>query len=248
MTGTSALQQLRDLFAHAKVVDLSPLLENGIPRWPTHPPLVIDPTVTHEHDGYYCQSVYMAEHTGSHVDAPHHIHADMPEATVEHIPPAALIGPATVVDLSDRQWQPGERATLADVKRWSERTGVQVEPGDIVLFHFGWLRRYWTTSGAWKRYAYNQPGFAEDLADFVIETGVRAVGTDTVAVGTPVVDGNQERCYFHERVLRRHIYLMECLDNLDQLPPKCFFIAAPLKIKRGSGSPIRAIALIPEAR
>ena len=53
-----------------QIVDLSPVIEKGIPRWPSHPHLVIDKTVTHEHDGFYCQSISMAEHTGAHVDPP----------------------------------------------------------------------------------------------------------------------------------------------------------------------------------
>ena len=66
------LTQLVELLTEFDVVDLSPTLENDIPRWPTHPPLVIQPTVTHAHDGYYCQTVFMGEHTGAHVDAPAH--------------------------------------------------------------------------------------------------------------------------------------------------------------------------------
>lgn len=244
-TQVEALRQMNTFVSGARVVDLTPLLENGIPRWPTHPPLVINPTVTHAHDGYYCQSIYLAEHCGAHVDAPYHIHEDLPQATIEHIPLSALVGTCTVVDLSHRDWKPGERATLADVMGWCERTGCAIEENDIVLLNFGWLRKYWTASGDWKYYAYNQPGLSEDLADYVLESRVKAFGTDTVAVGTPVVNGVQQRCFFHERVLRNNIYLMECLENLEELPPKCFFMAAPLKIHRGSGSPIRAIAFVP---
>ena len=46
-----------ELLREFDVVDLSPTLENDIPRWPTHPPLVIQPTGTHSHDGYYCQTI-----------------------------------------------------------------------------------------------------------------------------------------------------------------------------------------------
>jgi arylformamidase len=239
------LDLLTDLVENAAVVDLTPLLQNGIPKWPTHPPLVINQTVTHEHDGYYCQSVFLAEHCGTHVDAPYHIHADMPDYTIEHVRPDALLGKCTVIDLSDRDWRPGERATRADIENALNRLGTDIEKDDIVLLNFGWLEKYWTTSAEWKYYAYNQPGMSEDLAEYFLEKGIRALGTDTVAAGTPVKNGEQERCFIHERVLRQSIYLIECLDNLKKLPPKCYFMALPLKIHRGSGSPIRAIALIP---
>ena len=65
---------LHELIHTLRPVDLAPKLEHGIPRWPSHPHLVIDKTITHSHDGYFCQSISMAEHTGCHVDAPAHCH------------------------------------------------------------------------------------------------------------------------------------------------------------------------------
>lgn len=245
MSQANNLDLLSSLVANSKVVDLTPLLENNIPKWPTHPHLIINPTVTHEHDGYYCQSIFLAEHCGTHVDAPYHIHADMPDYTVEHIRPDALLGKCTVIDMSDREWQPGERATKDDIENVLERNGVEIEKGDIVLLNFGWLEKYWTTTFEWKYYAYNQPGLSEDAAEYFLQKEIKVLGADTIAVGTPVKDGNSDHCYVHERVLRKEIYLVECLENLKALPPKCFFIASPLKIHKGSGSPIRAIALIP---
>ena len=236
---------MTSLFADSEIVDLTVLLERGIPRWPSHPHLVIDPTVTHEHDGYYCQSISMAEHTGTHVDAPHHVHADLPEQTVEHIPLPSLIGPCTVIDLSDREWKPGECATLNDMLAYLERHGAEIDEGDIVLIHFGWLKRHWTTGKDWRYYVDNQPGLTKDAADYLIGKRVKAVGTDTAAVGTPVSGGVSKPCFFHQQVLRQGIYLIETLDQLDRLPVKCFFITAPLKIHRGSGSPVRAMAVVP---
>jgi arylformamidase len=241
-----ALSALSAIFARSKTVDLTALLENGIPRWPSHPHLVIDPTVTHSHDGYYCQSISLPEHCGTHMDAPYHVHPDMPEKTVEHIRPDALIGSCTVIDLSDRDWQPGERATLDDIMEYLNTNEAKIEQDDIVLINYGWYKKYWTTTSEWKYYVLNQPGLSDEAAQYMIDNRVRAVGTDTTAVGTPVVDGKSGTCYFHERVLRSEIYLMESLINLELLPVKCFFIATPLKIHKGSGSPIRAVAIIPE--
>ncbi len=57
---------LASLIGGMRSVDLAPKLERGMPIFPTHPHLVIDPTVVHRRDGYYCQSISMAEHTGCH--------------------------------------------------------------------------------------------------------------------------------------------------------------------------------------
>lgn len=235
---------LNDIFRSCSIVDLSVRLEKGIPRWPTHPPLIIDAAATHEHDGYANQALFLGEHTGTHMDAPYHIHGDMPEMTIDHIRPDAVIGRCVVADLSHKEWRPGERASLADIQQVLERTQTEIHEGDIVLIHFGWMK-HWTTSKNWGYYANNQPGLTEDAAHFLLKKQIKAVGTDTAAVGTPVADGAAGHCYFHEEVLRKQIYLIECLNNLHLLPAVCFFIALPLKIAGGTGSPIRAIALTP---
>jgi arylformamidase len=228
-----------------RCVDLSVTLEPGIPRWPTHPHLVIDPTVTHAHDGYYCQSLSLAEHCGTHVDAPSHAHADLMDATIEKAPADGLIGRAVVADLAPLGLGPGDRANLQQVRSALDHQNVQPGPGDILLLHFGWMR-HWTTGPDWKHYATNQPGLDRDVADWVLDTGIKAVGTDTIAVGTPLVNAIAQPCYFHEIVLRRGIPLIECLANLDQVAGgPLLFVAAPLKIRAGSGSPLRALAYLP---
>jgi kynurenine formamidase len=133
---------------------------------------------------------------------------------------------------------------MKDIEEAMGKNGSSLKPGDIVLIHYGWMK-HWTTSGNWKYYAMNQPGLTSEVADWIIENQVKSVGTDTIAVGTSVKDGQKiGRCHFHERVLRKHIYLIECLINLDKLPARSFFMAAPLKIRQGSGSPIRAMAFV----
>ena len=43
-------------------------------------------------------------------------------------------------------------------------------------------------------------------------------------------------------------YGLQCLSNLDQLPPTgAVVFAAPLKIRNGSGSPLRVLALMEKA-
>ena len=50
----------------------------------------------------------------------------------------------------------------------------------------------------------------------------------------------------HNLMHKNNRYGLASLCNLDKLPPKgAILIAAPLKIKNGTGSPIRALALVP---
>lgn len=230
-----------ELLGKMRKVDLTPMLENDMPRFPTHPPLVINPTIHHEHDGYYCQSIFMAEHTGAHVDAPFHIHSDKEGETIEKAPIDSLIGRAVLIDLSKLDLGPGEFASADDFIRQQREGNFSIEKGDIVVVNFGWLKKHWSISD-WKYYAGNGPGMDKSVAEYLMEKEIKALGADTIACGTAMKDSVLEFCHIHAIVLRSGVYLMECLSNLELLPSVFLFVALPLKIKNGSGSPIRAIA------
>lgn len=236
--------ELAQLISGFKCVDLAPLIEKGIPRWPTHPHLVIDQTVAHEHDGYYCQTLNIAEHTASHVDSPAHILPGRMEQTIETFPANVLMGPAVKYDIKSLDPKPGQLITADDLLALEEKSGAAAKEGYIALLNFGW-EKYWTTGADWKYYAMNEPGFDESAAKLLFERGVKAVGSDTIACDQAVIDGKALFSYGHEIYwLPNKILMMESLINLDDLPFFSYFIALPLKIKNGSGSPIRPIALI----
>lgn len=243
----SALKDLVSSLLTCTAVDLSPRIEPGIPRWPTHPHLVVDPTVTHPHDGYFCQTISMAEHTGSHVDAPIHIHSALTDRTVDCMPVTQLIGRAVVYHLESLALGPGDWVTRDDLVRYEERTGIIISPGDIALLDFHWAPRYWTTTATAHWYATNAPGLDEEATRFFLERGVKAVGSDTIACDTALKDGVQLSAWGHQQHWLPHdIYIMEELVNLDRLPTEVMFTALALPIAQGSGSPIRAVAWIPQ--
>lgn len=240
------LNRFAVMLASARVVDLSPTLRNGLPRWPAHPPLVVHPTITHERDGYYCQTLFIAEHIGAHVDAPAHTQPAMMEHTIDTMPPDALLAKASVFDLSPLALGPGD---VADAEALRSVEAAHPEPlgeGEIALLNYGWMRREWREDGGWRGYAENGPGLAEDAVLWLADRGVRAVGADTLSCDQPLRDGvATQRSYGHkDHWLPRHIYMIEVLANLDLLPPRCFFMGLPLKIAGGSGSPLRPIALV----
>jgi kynurenine formamidase len=235
---------LNHLVRSMRSVDLAPTLEPGIPKFPTHPHLVIDPTVTHARDGYYCQSLAMAEHTGCHCDAPAHVHADRMHQTVETFPADCLIATARVYDFSDRNLGPGETLTRRDIEDYEASHGEPVGKGEIAFVNFGWLKRHWRTDSGAHFYARNEPGMDEGVAKLFQERGVRAVGADTIACEIPIVDGvlgddPGHSCHW----LPNGILILECVARPELLPRSCFLFAAPLPIRNGSGSPLRPIAL-----
>ncbi|MEZ0214788.1 MAG: cyclase family protein [Xanthobacteraceae bacterium] len=230
-----------------RVVDLAPLLERGIPRWPTHPHLTIDKAVTHEHDGYYCQAIMMAEHTGAHVDAPAHVLPDRMDRTIDTFSADHLIATAVLYDFSDENLKPGQLITADDLRRAEVRSGAAVGEGEIAVVNYGWMARYWRTDAKAQWYVLNAPGMSEDACEFFRERKVKAVATDTVAAETAIIDGVPQDNPGHMKSWLPHdILIIEMLRNLEQVSPRFLFVATPLNIHEGSGSPIRPFAYCPE--
>lgn len=233
------------IMTDVKVVDLSALLENEAPIWPSHPPLIIHPTITHERHGYFTNTVFMPEHVGTHCDAPAHAVPAKMDETIDTMSIEAMIGPACVINVADRNLEAGETLSAADVTAWEDQHG-QIQPGDIVLINFGWYARHWKVGPEAKFYASNQPGLDESAVKLIYERGAKALGSDNTNVESPIVNGEfLNPGYAHAKYfLPNGLPLIESLVNLESLPPRCYFIALPLKIKGGSGSPIRPIALV----
>ncbi|OON39258.1 hypothetical protein BTJ39_15115 [Izhakiella australiensis] len=232
--------KIHELISRAEAIDLAPRLEPGIPKWPTHPHLIIDPTVNHEHDGYACQCLMLPEHAGCHVDAPFHNHAGL--CSVDELEVTCLIGPAVVYDFAPLVLGPGDLITAAMIRDYEAEHNVAVGEGEIALINFGWMARYWRADNHAQWYANNSPGMAEDAAILFKERNIKAIGADTVAVEIAIVDGVAGPAPGHlKHWLPNNILIIEMLTNLDKLGLRSYFVAAPLPIINGSGSPLRPI-------
>jgi kynurenine formamidase len=181
----------------------------------------------------------MNEHTGTHVDATGHY---MPAGHAEHkwidqIPPERWMGRAPVIDC---QGLPPRGAVTRDlVLAWEDQYGP-VKRGDIVVFNYGWWKK-WAIRPNDRDFLKDWPGLDPGTADLLLERGVSAIGSDTPSPEIFGVPGDQ----IHHKVLGRGVVIIENLSNLDQVSPLCFLMALPLPIRDGTGSPTRAIALVP---
>lgn len=241
----AALQGLR-------VIDLSPVLHINMEQWWMHPDVAMVPNARNfEQDNYYLQTLVLPEHSGCHVDAPAHVLADRPDETIDTFAPTVLWGVAKKVDLSDEDFKPGTLLSLDHFQEKVEEAGLRIEHGDVVLVQFGWDRyrhgadrdhniaRWW---GA------NAPGFSEELCQFLGELHPVAVGTDTAACDIAAIDGTIVNAaeWGHRRdFLPKGILIIEGLYDLALVPSTFYFVALPLKIHAGSGSPLRAVGLVP---
>ncbi len=112
--------------------------------------------------------------------------------------------------------------------------------GDIVLFDFGWSA-HWGLRPNNRRYHADWPGVSLEGAEYVLEQPVAALGVDPLS---PDPSAALSKSPIHPVVLAKQVLVVENLTNLDQLPDFFLFLALPLEIQAGSGSPIRALALV----
>jgi len=253
IAGEAGSYRVDDLVAAIKqftVVDLSPVLATNMPKWTTHPDLgIVTDARNFEQHGYFLQALYLPEHVGCHVDAPAHGLRDHPERTIDSYAPMAISGRAKKADVSAREWMPGELLTLAAFQAVAERGRFDVEKDDIVFVDFGWDKYLLEAErdpevGRW--WGGNTPGFDEDLCRYLKEVGVKAVGTDTCSADIASVNGKVTSAFGHqEYFFPNNILILEGVFNLRLVPSVFYFLAVPLKIKGGSGSPLRPIALVP---
>jgi kynurenine formamidase len=109
-----------------------------------------------------------------------------------------------------------------------------------VLFDFGWSAR-WAPRPNDQPYVEDWPGVGMDVAEYLLSKKVAALGVDTLSPDPPMALSTKP---IHPVVLEKQMLIIENLCNLDQLPDFFVFLALPLKIREGSGSPVRAVALV----
>jgi len=251
----SAISGLVDsLVNDYQFADLSPQIHSNMPNCNIHPTVsVVHDARSHQKDGYYCQLLVMPEHTGSHVDAPYHVHADLPEKTIDTYPGNYLIRPGKKVNVEELDLKPGDLLNLAMFRRLAAEQDVTVERDDVVLVQFGYDKyrdeNTFTASDDYHWWGGNEPGFAEDLCKWLSELKVRAVGTDTEGCDAAVVDQDITEMFGHTTYfLPNDILIIEGLQNLSSVPGEFLFLAIPFNIERGSGSPLRVLGAFPNDR
>jgi kynurenine formamidase len=220
-------------------VDLSHALEEDIPAWSTHARFGRTLYESYEYGDVARHSgLTLSEHTGTHLDAPlHFIRRGPAHYSVDDVPLDRLVCRAASIDATDLD--PAGLLGVDRVRAWEAEHG-RIEAGDGVLIRYGWDER-WGTGPAGRRFLNDWPGLGGEAAKYLAERRVSLVGCDTVSVDA-AVSGESPA---HYALLGSEVYVVENLNNLDRLPPFCLFMAFPLKIRGGSGSPVRAVALAP---
>jgi len=236
------------------IIDLTHSFSEETIYWVTAKEFELDVVAKGEtENGYFyaANNFATAEHGGTHIDAPIHFSKD--GQSTDEIPLEKLIGPAIKVDVSERSLtNPDYLISINDFTSWEEEHGLQIPEGSIVLLETGFSKYYPDKIkylGTDKRGPeavkdLHFPGLSPAAATWLVQQrNINAIGIDT-----PSIDYGQSQLFeSHVTLLGENISAFENLKDLDKLPEIGFqIIALPMKIKDGSGGPLRVVAILSE--
>lgn len=200
---------------------------------------------------WYWNNFSCGEHTGTHFDAPAHwiTGREYPNNTVDTIECRNFIAPASVVDASNEVTaNPDWLLTIEFLEQWEAING-RIQAGSWLVFRTDWSKRISDPPSFLnlKDDGTHTPGPTQDTVEWLIhERNVHGFAVETINT-----DAGQSYQWplphpCHTLMHGANRYGLQCLKNLDQLPPTgALIISAPLKIQGGSGSPLRVLALVP---
>jgi kynurenine formamidase len=217
-----------------RAVDLSHIVETGMPVYPGDQGTVIRRTAFIHRDGYAQTSLEMTSHAGTHLDVAAHAFADAPG--LDRLGPDNFTGWGAVLDLTDlcpAGQEPSAQGAPVDQPRLARL--ADMEGLDFVLLRTGW-DRFWKTDAYYRGF----PFLTETACRFLGGLGLKGVGLDT-----PSPDPVDPPSMSAHTILFDHgLTVVENLCNLGELPPEGFiFCCLPLRLRDGEASPVRAIAL-----
>lgn len=203
----------------------------------------------HRGPAWKWHNITLSEHTGTHFDAPSHWISgkDVPNGSVDEIPIDQFVGNVIVIDCSAGASENADyELTPQVIAQWEELHG-EIPTDCWVLMRTDWSKKSGAQYLNMQEDGAHSPGPTPEGIRFLIEQrNIRGFGTETV--GTDAGQGSH-----YSPPYPAHFYLhgagkygLQCLANLDQLPATgAILMAAPLKIKNGTGSPLRVMALVP---
>ncbi len=206
----------------------------------------------------------VAAHNGTHMDALCHVfaenriynghpseefasHSGAPHCGIEKT--GGFAGRAVLLDLPRHQgveWlEPGTNITGDDLEACRAAQGVELRAGDVLLVRTGWLDLFASLAAKMEPPPFEQPGLGSSTVEFVAGHDLAAIGSDNAAIEVIPFDGIFLALHV-ELLVKRGITLIEHLvlselaaDGVHEM----LFVAAPLLVTGGTGSPVNPIAI-----
>jgi kynurenine formamidase len=183
-------------------------------------------------------SLALGDHAGTHVDAPIHFDARAGAASIDQLPLENFFLDAICLDLSHKPLK--SDILIEDLETAEGVAGAAIQADDMVLLHMDFHRRCYGTEG----YLTDFPGLTRESTTWLGHKKIKMFGVEAVSPGRP----GRNNFEVHHVCRDMGFTHVEGLMNLEKLIGKgrFKFIGFPLKIKGGTGSPIRAVAMLDE--
>ena len=255
-----------------ELIDLSGYVEEGQPVYPGNQRTQFFPTSTHEGTGVTwmhdsdeetgairrkfaarragstdehpnVRSILVSEHGPTHVDSLSHLDPTN-DGTIDRIPLDRFYGDAVGLDVS--HLSPDEYITVETLEAALDEADLGLEPGDAITLHTGHRQRTYSVNDPEKRQEYlsESTGLNGPDAEWLPARGVRTIGIDAISIDNS--DALETMEYPAHDVCAEHEVLnMENMANLDAVAGRRYTLCAfPLKLRDGTGSPIRPVAIL----
>lgn len=226
-----------------RMIDLSQEIYEGMSLYPIHQPTFIMTNMTHEESrkktgsklGFSARNLLISEHAGTHTDAVWEY--EPTGATIDKMSLDYFWGSAICADLSG---VPSSRyIEPKDLEKALLNSGQEIRKGDIFIMYTGHYDRNFNN----EKWQTDYTGLSYEGAKWLAQQGVINIGVDSPSIDHPADNDFSGHAVCGEY----HITNTENLCNLRELIGRRFlFFGLPLKIREGSGSPVRAVALLEE--
>lgn len=202
----------------------------------------------HRGPGWKWHNISMSEHTGTHFDAPVHWVSgrDVANGTVDEIDPSVFVGPVCVIDCSAQAAADEDHLLEPEAILAWEKVHGRIPENAWVLMRTDWSKRSGADYLNMREDGAHSPGPSPAAVRFLVdERGIRGFGTETVGTDSGQAMHLNPPYPAHYYLHGNGRYGLQCLRNLDRLPATgAVLLAPPLKIKNGTGSPLRVLALV----
>lgn len=257
---------LAEQFRNARIYDLAQPYFVGMPHYPVHPPFLY--SLNKQHGDFVlpngassaAETITLGAHVGTHIDGLSHFTCNgklhdgiepvqswsggIEQHSIDSVSPIFRRG--VLLDIAGAQGVGSLAEDFEVLPEHLDGCRVDVRPGDVALIRTGWAQ-FWNDS---KRFitggrgsAVKGPGPGLAGARWLSDRGIFAAGSDTVSFERVP---SQMDVHVH-LLVEKGIHILECL-NLDELArdgvKEFLFVALPLKIRGGTGSPVRPVAVI----
>ncbi|WP_418510013.1 cyclase family protein [Corallibacter sp.] len=226
-----------------EIVDLSQEIYEGMPVYKDLPQVKMSIHNSHEEwDGIKnpkektaaVHKLELGEHTGTHVDAINHMAKEYKGQSIDTMPLSMFYTEGICLDFSHKNLK--ELITSLDIENACKKVNLEIKKGDTVLLYTDHYRKHFNTSN-WG----NGPDISIEAARWLGEKGIAAFGVETMSPGVPKVSNKEVHHICGELGFTHYENMINLYKLIDK--GRFRFIGLPLKIRGGTGSPVRAVAV-----